>query len=441
MTQAHIPTYVVVGGGAGGLELATQLGNSLGRTGQAQVILVDRLPIHIWKPHLHEVAAGSLDIGLHRLEYAAQARLHHFEFQQGALLSIDRAAQTLRVGEVADSDGQVMLPERALHYDTLVMAIGSKINTFNIPGANQHAIGLDSVYDAERFRQKLIAACMRAELRAAQDSNQPHQVSIAIIGAGATGVELAAELRNTSKVLAAYGIHIMDPQHDVRITVVEGADRLVPGLSPRISASVADLLKRMDVATMVKERVTEVSAAGVATASGLLIPADLIVWAAGLKAPALLSQLDGLETNRINQLVVDEQLRTTRDPRIYALGDCAQCVWRGQEGYIPPRAQAAHQQASYLLTLFRNQLRSRQTGPFVYTDFGSLVSIGRSSAVGNLMGGLMGGNMFIDGLIARLMYKSLYQMHQLALHGIVKTALDFIAHQLRRATEPHIKLH
>jgi NADH dehydrogenase len=116
-------------------------------------------------------------------------------------------------------------------------------------------------------------------------------------------------------------------------------------------------------------------------------------------------------------------------------------MWKGQEGYIPPRAQAAHQQASYLLTLFRNQLRNRQTGPFVYTDFGSLVSIGRSSAVGNLMGGLMGGNMFIDGLIARLMYKSLYQMHQLALHGIVKTALDFVAHQLRRATEPHIKLH
>lgn len=439
MSAVRIPTYVVIGGGAGGLELVTRLGETLGKSGQAKVILVDRVPIHIWKPHLHEVAAGSLDVGLHRLEYVAQARWHHFEFQLGPLLSLDRAAQTVRVGAVADSDQQPMLPERTLHYDKLIVALGSQINTFNIPGAGEHAIGLDSVYDAERFRQKLIAACMRAELRASQA--QPHEVSIAIIGAGATGVELAAELRNTSKVLGAYGIHRMDPQRDVRITVIEGAERILPGLSKRVSASVGKLLGRLDVAIKVAERVTEVRADGVATASGLFIPADLIVWAAGLKAPDLLAQLDGLETNRINQLVVDDHLKSSRDDHIYALGDCAQCVWRGHEGFIPPRAQSAHQQASYLLKLFRNELKGRSSAPFVYRDFGSLVSIGSSSAVGNLMGGLMGGNMFIDGLIAGMMYKSLYQMHQLALHGILKTALDFIAHQLRRATEPHIKLH
>ena len=434
-----IPTYIVVGGGAGGLELVTRLGETLGKQGKARVILIDRLPIHIWKPHLHEVAAGSLDVGQHRLEYVAQARWHHFEFQLGALLGIDRATRTVRLAAVTDSDGEPMLPERELQYDHLVLAVGSQINTFNIPGAAEHAIGLDSVHDAERFRQKLIAACMRAELRASR--GEPHQVSIAIIGAGATGVELAAELRNTSRVLAAYGIHRMDPQKDVRITVVEGADRILPGLSPRVSGSVGKLLVRMGIELKVAERVTEVRAEGVSTASGQWIPADLVVWAAGLKAPDLLTRLDGLETNRINQLVVDAQLRTSRDERIYALGDCAQCAWTGVGGFIPPRAQSAHQQASYLLGLFRNQLRGKSTGPFVYRDFGSLVSIGRSSAVGNLMGGLMGGNMFIDGLIAKVMYKSLYQMHQFALHGLVKTSLDFIAHQLRRATEPHIKLH
>ena len=436
---SSIPTYVIVGGGAGGLELATRLGETLGRRKQARIVLVDALPIHIWKPHLHEVAAGSLDIGQHRLEYVAQARWHHFEFQLGALLGIDRAARTLRIAAVNDSDGEAMLPERTLAYDRVVLAIGSQINTFNIAGADVHAIGLDSVYDAERFRQKLIAACMRAELRAS--TNAPHRVSIAIIGAGATGVELAGELRNTSKVLGAYGIHRMDPLRDVQITVVEGADRILPGLSQRVSGSVARLLERMGIALRVAERVTNVAADGVTCASGLFIPADLVVWAAGLKAPDLLARLDGLETNRINQLVVDAQLRSTRDPHVFALGDCAQCEWRGHGGYIPPRAQSAHQQASYLLKLFRNDLRGRRTGPFTYRDFGSLVSIGSSSAVGNLMGGLMGGNMFIDGLIAGLMYKSLYQMHQLALHGLLKTGLDFVAHQLRRATEPHIKLH
>ncbi|MFI4889407.1 MAG: NAD(P)/FAD-dependent oxidoreductase [Steroidobacterales bacterium] len=439
MTERDLPTYVVVGGGAGGLELVTRLGESLGRSGRARIVLVDQFPIHIWKPHLHEVAAGSLDVGLHRLEYLAQARWHYFEFQLGPLLGIDRTAHTLRIGAVADSDGQPMLPERTLHYDRLVIAIGSQVNTFKIEGAIEHAVGLNSVYDAERFHQKLLAACMRAETRAAND--QPVEVDIAIIGAGATGVELAAELRNSSKVMATYGLHRMDPKRDVRITVVEGATRILPGLSERISTSVGVLLGRMAIDVKAGERVTAVRADGVNTASGLFIPADLVVWAAGLKAPDLLSMLDGLETNHINQLVVDAQLRTTRSEDIYALGDCAHCAWMGHEGSVPPRAQSAHQQATYLSRLFRDELRGRSTRPFRYRDFGSLVSLGRSSAVGNLMGGLIGGNLFIDGLIARFMYKSLYQMHQLALHGMIKTTLDFIANQLRKATQPHIKLH
>lgn len=440
MQGASKPSIVVVGGGAGGLELVTRLGDRLGKSGQAHIILVDKSPIHIWKPHLHEVAAGSMDVGLHRLEYAAQARWHGFEFQQGTLLDLDRPSKRLRISSVPDADGEPMLPKRTLSYDLLVMAVGSQINTFNIPGAPEHAIGLDSVFDAERFRQKLIAACMRAETRA-MEGNPGGTVSIAIIGAGATGVELAAELRNTSRVLGAYGIHRMDPQQDVHITVIEGADRILPGLSPRVSHSVAQLLGRMNIQIRTKERVTALKQGRIDCASGETLAADLIVWAAGLKAPEFLSHLDGLETNRIHQLIVDDHLQTTRDEDIYALGDCAQCVWIGGEGFIPPRAQSAHQEASYLFELIQKKLQGKRIGPFLYRDFGSLVSLGRSRAVGNLMGGLMGGNLFIDGLIARMMYKSLYQMHQLALHGPIKTALDFVSLQLRKATEPHIKLH
>ena len=439
MNQNNKPTYVIVGGGAGGLELATRLGDKLGRRGAARVVLVDQSQIHIWKPHLHEVAAGSMDVGLHRLEYAAQARWHHFEFQLGRMIGLDRAAQNVTIAAVPDSDGAPMLPRRVLHFDTLVLALGSTINTFGIAGASEHAIALDSPVEAERFRQKLIAACMRADARA--ERGEPHQVSIAIIGAGATGVELAAELRNTSKVLAAYGIHDMDPYRDVRITVIEGAERILPGLSERISKSVTKLLHGMDIETRVAERVTGVRPSGVATAGGQVIAADLIVWAAGIKAPELLANLDGLEANRINQLVVDDHLKTTRDDNIYAFGDCAHCVWPGHDIGIPPRAQAAHQQASYLLDLFMRRRAGGSIGPFRYRDFGSLVSLGTQSAVGNLMGGIMGGSMFIDGLIAKLMYKSLYQMHMLALHGWIKTVLDAVSHFLRRATEPHVKLH
>ncbi|MGA2551041.1 MAG: NAD(P)/FAD-dependent oxidoreductase [Burkholderiaceae bacterium] len=433
------PVIVVVGGGAGGLELVTRLGDKLARHKRARVILIDQSPIHIWKPHLHEVAAGSLDIGLHRLEYAAQAMWHHFEFQLGRFIGLDRADQTLTVAAMPDMDGQPMLPRRTIRYDFLVIAVGSTINTFGIAGALEHAIALDSPNEAERFRQKLVAACLRANARAEQ--GQAARVSIAIIGAGATGVELSAELRNAAQVLFAYGIHGLDPRRDIRITLVEGADRILPGLSERISRSVTRLIEKLDIDIMTGERVTNVSAGGIDTASGKHVPADLVVWAAGIKAPDLLKNLDGLESNRINQLVVTDHLQTTLDSRIYALGDCAQCAWGTKNTSVPPRAQAAHQQASYLFRILRDRLHGRESRPFRYRDFGSLVSIGTEQAVGSLMGGLIGGSMFIEGLIARLMYRSLYQMHMLALHGWIKTALDALSHSLRRATEPQVKLH
>lgn len=431
---------VVVGGGAGGLELVTSLGDRYGEKGLVDVVLVDASPIHIWKPHLHEVAAGRMDMHMHRLEYVAQARWHSFEFQLGRMTAIDRERKTIHIEAVPDFDGDPMLPERELHYDYLVIAIGSTVNTFGIPGADAFTMALDSTHDAERFRQKLVAACMRADARA--ERGEPHQVSIAIIGAGATGVELSAELRHTSKVLRAFGVHSMDPRQDVRITLIEAAERVLPALPLRISASVEGLLRKMGIDVLKSERVSEVSKDGLATASGQFIRADLMVWAAGIKAPNMLAGFGGLESNRINQLVVDDHLTSTRDPDVFAFGDCAACVWLDGEGTIPPRAQAAHQQASYLVKIFDMRLFGKgDPGPFKYKDFGSLVSLGKTGATGNLMGGVIGGSMFIEGLVARVMYRSLYQMHQIALHGWIKSSLDAVARFIKQSTEPHVKLH
>jgi NADH dehydrogenase len=181
---------------------------------------------------------------------------------------------------------------------------------------------------------------------------------------------------------------------------------------------------------------------GVRLASGAFIPAELVVWAAGVKAPDVLRNTDGLETNRLNQLVVRQTLQTTRDDAIFAIGDCAACPWPGHSTPVPPRAQAAHQQASYLArALPRHLLRGAPLPEWRYRDFGSLVSLGAYSTVGNLMGKLVGGNLFVEGLFAGLMYKSLYKMHQLALHGPAKVALDTLARLITRRTEPQVKLH
>jgi NADH dehydrogenase len=188
--------------------------------------------------------------------------------------------------------------------------------------------------------------------------------------------------------------------------------------------------------------VAEVLRDGVRLASGEIIPAELVVWAAGVKAPDFLKDLGGLESNRINQLVVLPTLQTTRDENIFAIGDCAACPWLGKEGaQVPPRAQSAHQQASHMVKQIENRLRDQALVPWRYRDFGSLVSLGEYSVVGNLMGGLGGRNLWIEGWFARMMYLSLYKMHELALHGFWKVTLDTAARVITRRTEPHVKLH
>jgi len=432
---------IVVGGGAGGLELVTRLGDKLGKRGTAQVTLVDRLPTHIWKPLLHEVAAGSMDPNTHSLEYAAQALWHHFAFQQGDLKGLDRSAKTITVGACLDADGTELLPQRVLPYDTLVLAIGCVTHFFNVPGAAANAIALDTVEQAERFRRRLIAACMRAQsgLGRMGADGRP-QIDIAIIGAGATGVELSAELRNTAHVLNAYGLHKLDPSRDVRIHVIEAGPRILPALSERVSAETTKLLRKLDVDVFTAERVTEVTPDAVLTASGKRIDADLTVWAAGITAPAVLATL-GLPVSRQGQIVVGPTLQSEGDPDIFAFGDCASCPWPEKQTSVPPRAQAAHQQATFLLKAICCRLEGKPLPKFGFKDLGSLVSLGTFSAVGSLMGGLIGGSMFIEGLMARFMYTSLYRMHVLALHGAVGMGLDTVTHWLRSQTRPRVKLH
>ena len=140
--------------------------------------------------------------------------------------------------------------------------------------------------------------------------------------------------------------------------------------------------------------------------------------------------------------MVGENLQATRDPCIFALGDCAAAPWAGHPGKsVPPRAQAAHQQASHLARELRRHLQGQPVRPFHYRDFGSLVSLGEYSTVGNLMGNFVGGNLWVEGMFARWMYLSLYKMHEMALHGFWKMVLSTLARFISRRTEPHVKLH
>ncbi len=434
--QAH--RIVIVGGGAGGLELATKLGDGLGKARKAEITLVDKSPTHVWKPLLHQIAAGTSGMLEHELEYLAQAHWHHFRFLLGQMIGLDRAQKTISLAPVLDDRELEISAGRTLQYDTLVLCVGSLANDFGTPGAKEHAIALETQYDAAKFHRRLINAFIRAHSRSPSAS---HKLDIAIIGAGATGVELAAELHYTTRQLAAYGLDQVMPDRDVRLTLIEAAPRVLPALPERLSEAILKQLEKLNVQVFCGDPIVKVSIDRVDTKSGRTIPADLVVWAAGIKAPDFLANLDGLETARNNQLIVKTTLQTTRDDNIFAFGDCAACPWPEKQSNVPPRAQAAHQQAALLVNSLKRRLRGEPINPYRYRDFGSLVSLGEYSTVGNLMGRLTGGSILIEGLFARFMYVSLYKLHLLALHGLGKVALDTVARLIARRTQPQIKLH
>ncbi|MCG8614266.1 MAG: NAD(P)/FAD-dependent oxidoreductase [Pseudomonadales bacterium] len=428
---------VIVGGGAGGLELATKLGHKLGKSGKARVTLVDAVLTHVWKPLLHEVAAGSLDSNAGEVNFRAHAKQHHFEFQLGRMSDLKRAERYVVLDPVFDEHGQEVVPERVVPYDTLVIAVGSTANDFGTPGAKEHCLLLDNLVQARRFHRLLLNAFLRAEH---QQLALKTKLRIAIIGAGATGVELAAELRHASHELPSYGLHNVSSE-DVELTLVEAADRILPALPERLSASATRELERLGVRVVTGNPVCEIKAGELEIKDGSSVLADMIVWAAGIKAPEFLAKLDGLETNRINQLVVEQTLQTTNDANIFAFGDCAACPQPDSDRPVPPRAQAAHQQATTLAKTLVNRLNQKEAVPYIYRDHGSLISFSHYTTVGNLMGNLSGKSMMIEGKVARMFYISLYRMHQVALHGFVRTALIWMGDKISKALHPRLKLH
>jgi NADH dehydrogenase len=425
---------IIVGGGAGGLELATKLGHKFRRDDKNSVLLVDRKSSHLWKPLLHEVATGSLDAGVDALSYLAHAKNHGFDFQLGSLCDIDRERKVIVLSELKDAHGELLIPQRELEYDYLVMAIGSTSNDFNTPGVRENCIFLDSPEQAHRFREEMNNQFLKLHAKNGQGT-----VDIAIVGAGATGVELSAELHNAIKELRNYGFGDLDSSK-LNVSLVEAGERILPALPPRISQSAHQELTKLGVNVRTATMVTKADETGLTTKDGELIPAQIMVWAAGIKAPDFMKEIAGLETNRINQLVVNDTLQTTRDEYIFAIGDLAQCTQKDGT-FVPPRAQAAHQMSSQAYKNILAMMNGKPLTAYEYKDHGSLVSLSRFSTVGSLMGNLTKGSMMVEGRIARVVYISLYRMHQMALHGIFKTGLMMLVGRINRVLRPNLKLH
>ncbi|MCO5396650.1 NAD(P)/FAD-dependent oxidoreductase [Ralstonia soli] len=433
---------VIIGGGAGGLHLATRLADTVGRRRAAEIVLVDRYPTHFWKPLLHEAATGHRDPANHHIEYLAQAKRYGFRFVQGQLGDVDRDACIAAIGAVLDAEGAEILPQRQIRYDSLVLSVGSVTNFFNVPGAALHALPLENVEHAEVFRRKFHAACAKANhrLETAGVRSSP-AVSINVIGAGATGVELAAALTHAADQLSAYRFQALDPKRDVRIRLIEGGVRVLPALDERVSARAAAALRRLNVEVVTGARVAEVRADSLVTGSGDTLDSDITVWAAGVAGPAFLKSLHGIALNAANQIIVTDQLQTQGDPRIFAFGDCAACPSAASNGFLPPRAQVAHQQAMYLGKAFAQRLSGKPVPGFTFRDAGTVVSLGQAGATYQTGGSVPSRALIVNGAAASGLYRLLYRKHLLGVSGFKHAVLGVLAQWLGRGSRPAIKLH
>jgi NADH:ubiquinone reductase (H+-translocating) len=425
---------VIVGGGAGGMGIATRLGRRLGRRKKAHVTLIDCAESHVWKPLLHEVATGALDVGIDAISYRGHASVNGYHFQQGRLADVDRERRQVVLAPILDGEVE-LLPARRIDFDYLVIAVGSVANDFGIPGVRRRCLFLDNTDQAMAIRQLLL----KRFLRYASHEQLDEKIKVAIVGAGATGTEMAAEMHHAVDQLAGYGYKIDSSL--LEVTLIEADKKILPKVGRvEISQSVARELERIGVTVLTDTRVVEVTDKGITLQGGYFLAADIVVWSAGIRGPDFLREIGGLETNPIDQLVVLPTAQTTRDPRIFAIGDCCACP-QEDGSWVPPRGQAARQMghlaADNIMAMMRGGEPSKR---YVYKDLGSLVNLAKFHTVGNLFG-FLGGGVMVEGRIARFTYLSLYHRHLLELYGPFRGILLVMLKSLNRVIRPHLKLH
>lgn len=423
---------VIVGGGVAGLEVASTLGRRWRRrSGARSITLVDHESAHVWKPMLHTIAAGTRDISQQQTAYLAQARDAGFTYRPGELSGLDRAAREIQLAAQHAPDGRLLVPASRLGYDLLVLAIGSEANDFGTPGVAAHCWRIDSRRQADAFGREV-------RIRLLQAITLDLPLHIAVVGGGATGVELSAELVQLLESARAYGAPELAGR--VTITLVEAGPRLLAAFPEDISSATRARLEAIGIRVLTDTQVKAATAEAFVMADGGTLPATLKVWAAGVKGADVLATFDGLEANRSHQLVVRPTLQTTRDPAIYALGDCAALTLPGAGRALPPTAQVAHQQARYLIDSLPRVLQGRPVCDFRYRDLGALVSLGDYDAFGSLgQFGLFNGLTF-RGKLAQLSHVMLYRSHQARIHGFWRGGLLWLVDRLNARVRASIRL-
>jgi NADH:ubiquinone reductase (H+-translocating) len=437
MNDVKIPKIVIVGGGAGGLRLATKLARTVGKKKRAAITLIDETLSHMWKPSLHEFAAGTKGADS-EISFLEHSNRYGYKFRLGRLSGIDPEKRLVNLAAVTNEDSLTLAPDRQIAFDYLIIAIGSRSNDFDCKGVAEHCWFLDTPGQAKRLQTQILNLCLRLETGALGTDRT--KLNVCIVGGGATGVELAAELREATAQLGMHGIDKLQREDSFNISLIEAGPRLLSALPEALSATVEKRLTDLDIDVKSSARVAEVTKDAVILADGTRIPSELTIWAAGIMAPDAISAAKMFETGSLGRMKVLPTLQTTKFPFIFGIGDCAECDWPEKAQKLPPRAQVAAQQADFMARQIIRAIDGKTLTAFRYVDRGSLVSISNSTAVGAVMGKSFG-TLTFEGWFARMGYRYLHFAHEAGVQGTTRAVFRLALSKAMKRVRPQLKLH
>ena len=392
---------VVVGGGFGGLQAALKL-----RRTPVEVTLVDRRNFHLFQPLTYQVATGALSPG--EIAYPLRAifkRHGNVRVVMAEVSDFDLTARELHLRPVAG----IPAP-RAMPYDTLIVAGGSRYSYFGHDDWSEYAAEVKSLESALVVRSRLLSAFEAAEAEPDPEL-RVGWLTFAVVGAGPTGVEMAGQIAELARDTLRGDFRAIDPR-TARILLVEAADRVLTSFPPSLSAKAARSLQRLGVTVLTGRTVVGVDGDGVTLDDGSRdaerISSRTVIWAAGVTASSLasrLGELTGAERDDAGRVTVEPDLTLPGHPEVFALGDMVRV--RGADGasVLPGVAPVAMQQGRYAAKVVRARLRDRETPPFRYRDKGNLATIGRAAAVADIKGLRLSGLIaWITWLVVHLWY-------------------------------------
>lgn len=362
----QLPHVVIAGAGFGGLRAARALANA-----PVQITLIDRNNYHLFQPLLYQVATSALSSD--QIAYPVRAvfrRQSNLTFHMGSVTQID-----LENRKLTNESGE-------LKYDYLVLALGGVNNFFGIESVTKHGLGLKDLNDATRIRNHLLSQFEQASKESDLERRRA-MLTVVIVGGGPTGVECAGAISELIRMVLYKDYPTLD-LNDVRILLLEGADRLLLALPAELGKFTDQVLRRKHVEVQYKALVSGYDGQVVTLKDGSVIPSATLIWAAGVRASPLLDPL-GLPQDRLGRVEVNPCLQVPGHPEVFVIGDAASL--NGEDGQpLPMVAQVAMQQGRLAGRNIHRLLKGEPLDSFHYKDLGTLATIGRNQAVARVAG-------------------------------------------------------